>query len=373
MQKVGIITNYCNQNYGSILQSYALQHTLRRMGIQGENIQWDTNAARPLLSRTARLLYRSLACLFSARRRRMARFHSFRKQYIQESKVSYASVNELVPLNDVYDAFLCGSDQIWAPNQFHERYYLNFVHIHKRKVAYAPSIGLPRIPETLKSKMTNLVRRIDHLSVREQAGANIVQQLTGREASVVLDPTMLLERDEWLKVAAGRAPKGEYILCYFLGENVQHRQAAEFWRKKTGLRLVVLPFRNIDYMWGDMQIADAGPDLFLSLINGARWILSDSFHGIVFSIIMNKPFSAFMRFTEDHPLCQNSRIEHLLNRFDLTTRVVTKESMGAYDPSLIDYGPINKEVSKERSRSIQYLKNALSLGAMGRTECVQNK
>jgi len=363
MQTVGIITNYANINYGSILQSYALQQTLKSIGFKGENIQWFVNVKRSWLYRSARLGYRFFGDFFSPRSRRVAKFQHFRQQYIRETKNNYASFDNLASLNEAYDAFICGSDQIWAPNQFHERYYLNFVNDNKCKIAYAPSIGLPRIPETLKLKIAGLVNRIDHLSVREQAGATIVKELTGRDASVVLDPTMLLDRQEWLKVAAGNYPGGDYILCYFLGDNKNHRRAAESWKKKTGWRIVVLPFKNIDDTWGDVRIADAGPEMFLALIDGARWVFTDSFHGMAFSIIMNKPFSAFLRFMQDEPLCQNSRIEHLLGRFGLMNRIVTAESMDAYTPGSIDYTPVNKKVADERNHSIQYLKNALGEGA----------
>jgi len=363
VNKVGIITNYANTNYGSILQSYALQQALKSLGIRCENIQWSVNKKPSLLYRTARAGYRIIADSLSAPRRRVERFKQFRQKYIQESKKSYSSIEELAVTNTIYDAFICGSDQIWAPNQFHERYYLGFAGDDKLKIAYAPSIGLPKIPETLAPRMADLIKRIDHLSIREEEGARIVKSLTGRNAEVVLDPTLLLNKNEWLKVAADMPQRKKYILCYFLGENNRHRKAAESWSKKTGLPLVVLPFRDIDFKWGNIRIADAGPDIFLSLVDGAQWILTDSYHGMIFSIIMNKPFSVFMRFTEDHPLCQNSRIKHLLNRLGLMNRIVTGDTIDVNYDDMPDYKMINEIISKERTTSICYLKNALGISS----------
>lgn len=361
IHKVGIITNYANTNYGSALQSCALQKILKRMGIFCENIRWRSNAEkkRSWLYGTARLGYHTMASPFSAKRRRLQQFRRFRGRYIKESKKNYTFCNDPRSLNQIYDAFICGSDQIWAPNQFHERYYLKFVNDSKRKIAYAPSIGLPYIPKDLEPKMAKLLKRIDYLSIREQAGAMIVKELTGRDAEVVLDPTMLLDREEWLNMASGDAPSGDYILCYFLGNNVEHRQAAIDLKTKTGWRLVVLPFQDTDYKWGDLQIGSAGPDRFLTLVDRARWVLTDSYHGMIFSILMNKPFSAFMRFTKDHPICQNSRIEHLLGQFGLEQRIVSPPPMAEPLSDSIDYEFVNKKVAAARRKSIRYLENAL--------------
>jgi len=99
------------------------------------------------------------------------------------------------------------------------------------------------------------------------------------------------------------------------------------------------------------------------LVDGAQWILTDSYHGMIFSIIMNKPFSVFMRFTEDHPLCQNSRIKHLLNRLGLMNRIVTGDTIDVNYDDMPDYKMINEIISKERTTSICYLKNALGISS----------
>lgn len=361
IHKVGIITNYINHNYGSVLQSCALQNVLKNMGVIGENIQWHSNKERNCskLYRIARLGYHTLSYPLSARRRRIDGFRRFRQHYIQESIKNYTSCNDRTSLNDIYDAFICGSDQIWAPNQFQDRYYLEFASDSKRKIAYAPSIGLPFIPEKLKPKMADLLKRIDYLSIREKAGAEVVKQLTGRDAKVVLDPTMLLDRQEWLSRASGKVPSGDYTLCYFLGDNSSHRRAAEIWKRKTGWRLIVLPFRDLDYKWGDLQIGSAGPARFLSLVDGARWILTDSYHGMIFSILMNKSFSAFLRFTKNHPLCQNSRIEHLLGLLELSRQIVDPLTIESHVPNPINYEHANANIALMRRQSTQYLENAL--------------
>jgi hypothetical protein len=280
--------------------------------------------------------------------------------YIEENPHLFESTEELKSSNNMYDTFVCGSDQIWAPNLFHEWYYLSFVDGNGRKVAYAPSIGLPAIPEHLQSRMAHLVSSIQFLSIREKQGAEVIKQITGIDVPVVLDPTLLLNYTEWSSIAVEPEIRGDYILCYFLGENAEHRRRINEYARRTGFKTVVLPFVPNDHQWGDINIVSAGPRQFLGLVKNARIICTDSFHGTLFSVNYNKTFYTFMRFKKGDRLNQNSRIESILEIFGLQQRLVSENSLSIEELPEIDYNPINQVLKTQRTRSLDYLASSLN-------------
>jgi hypothetical protein len=290
----------------------------------------------------------------------LEKYSQFITQNIKESEKIFRPDN-LFLTNDIYDAFICGSDQIWAPNSFKEYFYINFIQDKYKKIAYAPSIGLSKIPDNLIKKMASLISEIGYLSIREQEGAKIVRELTGLNIPVVLDPTLLIDKEEWLgKIKKSTVPKEPYILCLFLGENPQHRQLVETYRQAKGYKIVVLPFRKLDCFWGDITREDAGPLDFIDLVNNAAMVFSDSFHGAAFALNLNRPFGVFMRFSEDHPICQNSRIRNLLDLFSLQKRLIRDEGSFEGIDADIDYAVVNEKLAAERARSLSYLQNALN-------------
>ena len=358
MKKIGIVTNYANTNYGSALQSFALQFKLSTLGYSCENIRYSYGKKvsklmliRIILGRVKRW---SLAC-----QDRKDRFRIFRRNFIQEGSCLYTNLDELEDTNRIYDGFICGSDQIWAPNQFDEWYYLSFVERDKPKIAYAPSIGLPVIPSRLQDSMRDLILRIDSVSIREEQGAEIIQNLADVDAPVVLDPTLLLNKKQWMKVASKCEVKGDYAFCYLLGENPTHRRAARAYCDEHRLRLVA-PFAKGDMSLFDDVLAGIGPGEFLDLISKASVVLTDSFHGAAFSVNFEKDFYVFLRFSVGDKLCQNSRVYNLLDTFDLRDRLISSESGVVEERSVINYNAVSDVLGKWRSASVDYLVKALS-------------
>lgn len=361
MCKIAIITYYRNGNYGSALQSYALQTIIKDMGYQCENIRYGSKFSSRLVS----VIKNPSKILKKLSRTRLPtayyRIMDFVNQYIDESNDLYKSIAELKLTNEIYDVFICGSDQVWAPNHFNEWYYISFIDEKHKKVAYAPSIGLSVIPNNLKSHIASLLRGIKYLSVREKQGENIIYELTGIHAPVVLDPTLLINRNRWISTATETNIEEPYILCYFLGSNVKHRDLVEKYKQKTGDKTVVIvpPFSVRDYSRGDITLKDVGPLEFVGLVNNARIIFTDSLHGALFSINLNRPFNVFMRFTEDHILCQNSRIVNILDMFGLSHRLIKDDALEIKNDSDIDYESVNKILESKRKYSIDYLKTSL--------------
>lgn len=380
--KVGIVTVYKNVNYGSKLQSYALQYTLRKIGVDiAENLLVHKDSQSQLDTNNAILKYCNLLlrvfknpCLVYNRffnrsvykeiKNRSNIFSLYLKEYISESKHSPLEIEKRLNngIQD-YSYFICGSDQIWAPNQFNEAYFLSFVKDKKIKISYATSIGLPVIPDNLIPEYKRLISNIGHISIREQDGADIVKKITGLDVPVVLDPTLLLTRDEWLEHSSEFQIDGDYILCLFLGENKQYRRWVERFNKKQNYKIITLPMKSIDYKFGDNQYFNVGPKEFISLLANASVVCTDSYHGMLFSINFNKNFYGFLRFEENHPLNQNSRVINFLSSLNLTDRIINNENILANnDNSLsINWKEVNDLIEKKRDFSIDFLKRSLNV------------
>jgi hypothetical protein len=267
-------------------------------------------------------------------------------------------------LNEEYDAFVCGSDQIWAPTFFNEKYFLSFVENPNKRIAYAPSIGLTKIDDPyVKMRMAEHLKGFVSLSVREEQGAEIIKRISGKKAQVVLDPTLLLTSEEWDKLASpslGMIDRNKpYILCYFLGTDKSNRSHALEMSKKLGLPLKVIPVFQRDVRWGQKILTGIGPAEFLTLIKNAALVCTDSFHGTCFSILYQKPFLAYERFKSHDENNQNSRIHHILRLLGLDYRLVEDTNAPYDNPFECDYSDCNKRLEEKRTESVAFLSNAI--------------
>jgi hypothetical protein len=367
MKKVGIVTVYKNINYGSKLQNYALQYKLGYFEYNSETISITSKNSVKIESKLIRLIKNPTIVWDyvlknhlkkSALIKRKKLFDEYLTDYIKESNYNTEDIRILIEKNQSpYDLYICGSDQIWAPNQFNEDFFLAFVNNRNKKIAYAPSIGLPAIPDSLINKYKELIDDIQFLSIREKDGAYLIKEITGREAQVVLDPTLLLSKNEWRRHAIPTTIKDPYVLCYFLGTNKIHRSWVENLSKKTGYKIIVLPFVTRDFYWGDKSIFEAGPREFLGLVDGAKIICTDSYHGMLFSINFNKEFFSFLRFKDGDKLNQNSRVLNFLEKFNLKNRIVDLNVNNDYEQ--INWSQVNSQIEAERTKSLEFLKQSL--------------
>lgn len=369
------MTWYQSQNYGTVLQAYALQRTLRSVGADAQLVNYDPapwqqrnhsflRRSRPF--RAARVLQQSLmgeAPFVS--REKSAAFKAFSSSHLIETE-PVTSPADFAGLNSCFDAFVCGSDQVWSPRCYDPRYYLDFVSDGIPRIAYAPSFGCDALPGEFAASIARLVARFDALSAREAEGARIAEQLSGKFCEVVCDPVVLLTADEWRAVfsAPGTSPlqvSGDYCLCYFLGRSGENWFRARSIAKDKGLNLVIIPVFN-----GDMRRSGAvpfgvGPLEFLRLIDGASYVCTDSFHGLVFSTIFKRDFSVFERFKPGSPSSQNVRIENYLCMTGLEHRLLSWGDQDVDNDSYrIDYTLADKNIGLLRSSSLAYLKHALA-------------
>jgi len=233
VKKVAIMTWYNYTNFGTVFQAVALFNTVLKLGYYPMIIHYIPH--QKLVTRKG--IYKRLNFygkmleeminkyiinqnLIKDEKRDRA-FESFLNRYVKLT-VPCKTDSELFRLNEEFDAFICGSDQIWAPTLFNSKYFLDFVQDENKMISYAPSIGLPVIEDKyVRHLMKQYIGRFKHLSVREEQGKYLIQELCGKEAIVVLDPTLLLTTNEWNNMTSYKIESDPYILCYFLGTNSQ--------------------------------------------------------------------------------------------------------------------------------------------------------
>ena len=371
--KLGILTWYHYRNYGTALQAAALSTALRKLGHQPEMIDYHspgyfTTLPEYSLSRLARKLS------YKLRRKKPVRnpglfgeekdqkFEAFLHRHIQFTPRCY-TLSDLERLNASFDAFVCGSDQIWSPLVFHPRYFLDFVREPQRKIAYAPSIGTEEIRDRfVRSEMAKLLANIGSLSVREESGRRIIRELTGRDAAVVVDPTQLLTQTDWintfgLQQAADAKP---YLLVYFLGNQDEYWTAAKNTAETLGLEFRIIPVFQSDLDRPGCIRDAVGPQEFLQLFLNAAYVCTDSFHGLSFATLFQKPFTTFLRFSRKDPRNQNARVLHFLEKLALADRLWQGGNTLEIAQKQPDFEATARRLGAMRESSMAYLKDALS-------------
>ena len=360
-KKYGILTWYKTYNYGSALQAYALQTVIKNLGYDCEFINYQGHLNNKSVFKLKRILNKIKKVPFYKQIKEKSRlFNAFINDNINESKLCGNS-REIRSLEDNYLGFICGSDQIWTPtpNGFDPTYVLDFASDNIKKISYAPSIGYPRIIDKYKNDMKELISRFDFISIREEHGAKIIKELTGRDSKVVLDPTLLLSQKEWEAFCVDPNLKEPYILCYFLGNRIGVRNFARELKKITGYKLVVIPVLDEDLFFGDITKINVGPKEFVGLVKNAEYVCSDSYHATIFSINLGTNFFALKRHEDSDIENQNLRIVNMLERLNLSDRFVNSDDYNIGQNLNMDFSKSNQALELLRNDSVDYLKKAL--------------
>lgn len=381
---VGVCIKYFHQNYGGMLQAYATVSMLEEMGIDYELVQYekvwkprDISKALPRLLNSVLLndKYESLKKKIGLKMHpdfaannsiRMNAFESFQKSHFTRLSPVYKGYEELCGGSKKYSAVITGSDQLWSPAGLPTNYYnLQFVPEEIRKISWASSFGVSSIPWYQKSRTRDYLQRMDYISMRENRGAEIVEELSGKKVPVLMDPVFAFGKEKWNVLVTEKPVEWEnYIFCYFLGDNAEHRAAAKKLAEETGCKIVTLRHMDqyipADEAFGDAAPYDVSPDRFLDLLRNARAVCTDSFHGMAFSIIFEKQFIIFDRYSAEARYSKNSRIDSLCANLGLGDRRYSgtadlREKM----ESSIAYDAIREKLDAERSRTKQYLEAAL--------------
>ncbi len=376
--KIALVTCFLD-NCGACLQAYALADRIEKLsGKQCEIINYTepTGYFSYGLSDMVKesgayvalrgLLQKSYLDGYKTEKVRRSAFRKFRKQYLPIAQQEFKTYEELEKADLAYSHYVCGSDQVWNPTFYgkcNPAYYLKFVPEDVPKTAYAPSIGINDLPDYAKADFKVLLSRFRNISVREDRGVELVKQYAGLDAQWVCDPTMLLTGQQWDKLSAPRLHKKPYIFCYLFGDSPEYKQAVAYLSEKTGLDVVIIPFSKRDLSKQYRQILKAGPSEFISLIKNAEYILTDSFHASVFSVLFRKNFFTLLRHKAGEAHGMNSRIFSLLKMLGLESRCVSPDSLESFPITPVeDYEAVYGKLNAVRADSERFLKNALGGG-----------
>ena len=361
--KTGLVTFYHIHHYGALLQAAATLRTVESLGGTCEIIDYYVNQSNDLFRASTGLGSAAAdahtALHYKPLKIRRDRFEDFSRRWLRISPHRFESFEELRSAELPYDLILSGSDQIWNPTIFPDgRFDPVFfgAFSDRRKIAYAPSFGVPRIPDGMEAELRDYLKQFSHLSVRENQGAAIVRRVAGREPALVLDPTLLPSREDWAAMAAEHTEKG-YILCYCISAPGPLEPYIRRLAKETGLPVVQLCGTRRRVHPKAKCVLDAGPAEFLGLFRDASYVCTNSFHGTVFSVQFQKPF-----FTAVSPrelaAPETSRTFSLLSRLGLTERIVGKgDAANLKEP--IDWPPVEARLQTARQSSLRYLEAAL--------------
>lgn len=385
-KKVGIVSCYFKNNYGSMLQAYATKKILDNNHIPNETININYNedfkngkkkfyAQQISNIKFIKSKYGMIKMKFDKLIRKKLRkniairnkkYQEFRKQINFSRGVSnYKDLTQLA--KERYTDVIVGSDQLWLPvNVIADYYTLNWVPNDINKISYSTSFGISSIPSKYEKKYQKFLNRINFLSVREKSGVILVQKLIHKTPKLVCDPTMLLTKKEWEKlIPEKRIISDKYILCYFLGSNIHHRKFVERLKKYTDYQIVSLnhsdEFVPYSDQFADITPYDIGPLEWIQLIKNAEYICTDSFHGTVFSILFEKVFFSFRRYKENSISSTNSRIDSLLHTVGISEqRILTgNESVEDVLKYKISYNKVRQQIEQFRNESMAWLLHSI--------------
>ncbi|MDK3121720.1 polysaccharide pyruvyl transferase family protein [Clostridium perfringens] len=363
--KVGIINFHCAHNYGAMLQAYALQENLKKEGhnaiiidfqpdsiVEGYKLWSVKKIMNPKIVAWTIKNYRKLKPKYDV-------FEKFKKEKFNLTDKKYKSIDKEDIEKESFDAFVCGSDQIWNMdlNGGLTEYLLSFASEKNKKISYAASIGVKSIKNEYIDIMKKELYTFDSISVREDEAVNIMKETFNLEATHVLDPVFLLSKKEWKDIAIKLKKKKEkYVLLYGLEENELFEKTFKFIKDNTDMKIInISPAKKVsEYI--DETIYSVGPREFIGLLEEAELVFTNSFHGTCFSIIFGKKF-----FTIGHSEL-NSRLESILRLTNLESHMINKEFQSLdefYNTIDIESEKVNEILDKEIRKSKEFLVQAL--------------
>ena len=358
--KVGIITFHRAINYGAVLQTYALKRKIDELGNNTKVIDYinlkEEKSSKIIKTNSLKSLIGSLIKLKFSRQKNK-KFIIFRKKYLDLTP-EIKNKDRIKDLDKVFDLFFTGSDQVWNYNITggDMTYLLDFASDDKKN-SYAASFGVTEIDKKYEKKYKNLLEKFSNISVREEMGKRIVNKLCNKEVYTVLDTTFLLEDIEWKKIAKSYK-EDKYVLIYLLTYSEQIYQLAEKLSMDFGLKIIVIAvdIKTFKFNRKYKYYLSAGPEEFLGLFMNAEYVITNSFHGTVFSLIFNKKL--IVDYLSDKG--KNIRLENILKLFNLEDRVLRKNNYLSLCKG-IDYEKVNKILVVEREKSINYLKKIFNI------------
>ena len=383
MKKLGICACYQHKNYGSQLQSYATTVELARRNIDFEVIRYKKKITPLLLVKSLPRLLNPVfindRIIETSQKKMMLKLHpqlaqdnavrnaafdKFSQSRFKKLSPVYYGYEQLREQSKKYTAVMVGSDQLWSPSGITSNFYnLMFADDNTVKISYATSFGVSQINPRYHKIYNTFLNRLNFISVRENSGKKIVEELSSNKAEVVCDPVILLDAEQWLKEIPNKRLYDEpYIFAYFLGKSAEYRDAVTKFAKQKDLKIVTEPhmdsYNKADENFGDYTPFDIGPAEFVNLIRNAEYVFTDSFHGSVFSMLYQKQFLVFNRYSDNSSSSKNSRIDSFCKNYVLSDRRYNGNIADVENK--INYEDVLGKVDEHRQKSKAFLDRALA-------------
>lgn len=382
MKKVGIITLYYNNNnYGGVAQGYALRKYFEKIGYESEMITYKSTSKNlglvnkeksiKIISKKVRNKIKRYVNQIREKKyinmykneleERKRKLEKFRNDMPHSKVYDSSSINEI---ENNYDYFVTGSDQCWNPGVIDNGYVFSFLKGKNKKIfSYASSVAVSKVSDKYKNFMKKELEKYNTISIRELDSQEILENITNRKIDWVIDPTLLLDYDDWNRITSERILKEKYAFAYILGDDQKERNIVKEIAKKKNLKLVTLPyikdgnkfeFKIQDLNFGDEQMINISFEDFLSLIKYSELVITDSFHAICFSYIFKREFYAIEK---KSVISTSSRIKSMLSLMKCENRLI--DDGNQIDERKINYDIVTENVSKLINKSKKFIDNSL--------------
>lgn len=386
---IGIMTFYAVQNYGAVLQAFALQQCLKSLNADVELVRfcdqhneqrnvpftfanrlrtiWETILNNPSFLFMSVMDKKQKQRIKEIKKGKKQLFSAFRDNYLQLSPTVYENMESLKASNKRYDAYICGSDMVWTPiGQNLEAYFLRFAPQNKR-FSFSPSLtGCSSFSDQDKATIIRGLCEMRTLSCREQEGVDFVKNETGKDALLTLDPTILLTKEQWKDELALSTPSTikPYILCYMFG-GVPDKTRIEICNQanKRNMDVRYIPMSQAEIL-REQELSETpyyGPKEFVDLFLNASFIVTNTYHGFLFSLISENPFVVVRREKNNKWKANEGRISNLLDELGLSDRYVELDSDLNDDFFELDYTGLNILVNNLRVTSMKYLSSIVEM------------
>ena len=358
-KKIGILTFQNAVNFGAILQTYALNKVINKSNICCETIDYNSkkikNAYKIIKIGSVNLFVNSIIGLKDNIIKK-AKFKSFLKKNVKMSLKKYNEKNISLS-NDDYSVFITGSDQVWNLDLSEDKnYYLDFVDENRNLLnSYAASFGNINMIERNKEYINCILKKYNYITVREKTAQEKLDEILKIKSTLVLDPTFLLDKEDWNRVIKNKRKTKKYILLYILHEEDAYIIANRI-HELTGLKIIVLN-QSYKKRIKAKYIRNAGPDEFLNYIKNSEYVITDSFHGTALSIIFRKNLKVVLKNKNKH---LNDRLVSILKLFDLNKCIVNTSSSNKELILKTDYTDSEKLIEKEILKSKEVLNKMLN-------------
>lgn len=371
-RSVGIITIQ-GDNFGATLQAVALNKKLNSLGYEAKNLNYNdkkrVTAGMSAVRKAKYVIWNKFIARIIAGNARKNKFEQFRNKNLLITQEKWNSYGELKNKPPKFDIYMSGSDQIWNPDviKYDYNYLLEFAPDGSKKIAYASSFGKSSIYENKKEIYKNLLGKYEFIGVREESGKSLLKNNFDIESEVVLDPTLLLTKEEWNNVAdCTDKEEKDYVLCYYMpGDKIvcdAISVIANSLAEENDLHVINLGMkeyykfkRNIDCR------INAGPDDFVRLFMNAKYVVTNSFHGTAFATNFGKKVYVPINSSLDDNKARHTRMTDYLKMIGLKDAIIPVDGLGEikYKQIVFDYEKVNKILMQKRNNSIEFIKKSI--------------